>query len=60
MTDARKPIPSPCTNTCQLDPATGHCTGCLRTVDEIMQWPSATAAEKRDILARLPLRKRPQ
>jgi predicted Fe-S protein YdhL (DUF1289 family) len=60
MNDSRAPVTSPCTNNCHLDQATGRCTGCLRTVDEIMQWPSATAAEKRQILARLRLRKRLQ
>ena len=33
-------IPSPCTNVCTIDPATGWCAGCLRTIDEIAAWGS--------------------
>ncbi len=41
---------SPCTGTCTLDPFTRLCRGCARTIEEIMAWPTATAAEKRAIL----------
>ncbi|WP_082364546.1 DUF1289 domain-containing protein [Novosphingobium sp. AAP93] len=44
---------SPCTGTCTLDPLTRLCRGCARTIEEIMAWPTATAAEKHAILARL-------
>lgn len=42
---------SPCTGTCTLDPLTRLCKGCGRTMDEIMAWPSASAAQKHAILA---------
>lgn len=42
---------SPCTGTCTLDPLTRLCQGCARTMDEIMAWPSASAAQKHAILA---------
>lgn len=42
---------SPCTGTCTLDPLTRLCKGCARTMDEIMAWPSASAAQKHAILA---------
>jgi predicted Fe-S protein YdhL (DUF1289 family) len=48
--DARIPA-SPCVGTCLMDPATGYCRGCLRSVAEIAAWYDATAAEKRAILA---------
>lgn len=47
---------SPCTGTCTLDPLTRLCRGCARTIEEIMAWPTATAAEKRAILAGLAAR----
>lgn len=51
-------VASPCTNVCQLDPRTGWCRGCARTMDEISRWPHANDDERRAILARLPERKR--
>ncbi|WP_298190959.1 DUF1289 domain-containing protein [Novosphingobium sp.] len=45
--------PSPCTGTCTLDPFTKLCRGCARTIDEIMVWPTASAAQKRAILSAL-------
>jgi len=48
---------SPCIGICLMDPATRMCRGCLRTVEEIARWYDATPAEKRDILARLALRR---
>ena len=29
-------VPSPCISVCQMNPATGLCSGCYRTVDEIV------------------------
>ncbi|MBW8055254.1 MAG: DUF1289 domain-containing protein [Nitrospira sp.] len=49
---------SPCTNACRLDPRTGWCLGCQRTLDEITGWPTFTRAEKRAVLARLHKRAR--
>jgi predicted Fe-S protein YdhL (DUF1289 family) len=31
-------VKSPCKNVCELDPNTGLCLGCKRTVDEIQNW----------------------
>lgn len=50
-------VPSPCTNICVMDPRSGYCKGCLRTIEEIADWSSATRAERLAILARLPARK---
>jgi predicted Fe-S protein YdhL (DUF1289 family) len=36
---------SPCINVCMLD-ATGHCLGCLRTLDEIARWRDMSAGEQ--------------
>ena len=44
---------SPCVGICLVDPATGRCRGCLRTIAEIALWYQASAAEKGAILDRL-------
>jgi len=31
-------VPSPCISVCRIDPATGWCEGCCRTIDEIAHW----------------------
>jgi uncharacterized protein len=43
MNDA---VPSPCTNVCQMDEASGWCQGCLRTLDEIACWSLLDETEK--------------
>ena len=50
-------IPSPCTGVCAIDPATGWCAGCLRTIDEIAAWGSLDEATKRAVCKRLPARR---
>jgi predicted Fe-S protein YdhL (DUF1289 family) len=54
MTEAD--IPSPCTGHCQMHPRHPWCAGCGRSLAEIERWPTATPAQKRAILARLPER----
>ena len=49
--------PSPCNNVCVLD-ADDICTGCGRSIDEIVEWPTADAATKRAIVARATARQR--
>src|SRR5690606_27642315 len=46
-------IPSPSSQTCQIDRNSTHCIGCLRTLDEIRDWPIMTAEEKQAVLDRL-------
>ncbi len=58
MHDLRAPDPaSPCTNLCVLDPATGLCEGCGRTLDEIARWSAMTAAEKWAVLSEIRARR---
>lgn len=45
---------SPCNQICEIDPPTGFCTGCGRTLDEIEEWLVATSERKQQILAVLP------
>ncbi|MGH8808681.1 MAG: DUF1289 domain-containing protein [Noviherbaspirillum sp.] len=42
-------VPSPCINVCRMNAQTGLCEGCLRTIDEIVQWGSATEEMKRAV-----------
>ncbi len=49
---------SPCVAICVLDPASGYCRGCLRTIEEISRWVLLGREEKRRILAELPARQR--
>ena len=47
-------VASPCVEVCRMNPHTGYCEGCCRTLDEIAQWTAYSGAEKRAVLARLP------
>lgn len=49
-----QPIQSPCTRVCTIDEATGLCSGCGRTIDEIARWSQMTDKERGRILASLP------
>jgi len=42
-------VPSPCISVCRIDPATGWCEGCYRTIDEIAHWGLLDDAEKRGV-----------
>ena len=48
-------VPSPCVDICRLD-AKGLCVGCYRTIDEIIEWPRASEARRREILHELKAR----
>lgn len=43
-------VSSPCINVCRMDPRTGYCEGCLRTIDEITVWSAASDGLRRTIL----------
>jgi hypothetical protein len=47
-------VPSPCVSVCRI--ADGLCTGCHRTIGEIVDWSLLEAREKRSVLAALPAR----
>ena len=50
-------VPSPCTDVCRIDPQTGWCEGCLRTLDEIAAWGGLDDEAKRAVWQRLPRRR---
>jgi predicted Fe-S protein YdhL (DUF1289 family) len=45
-------VASPCIDVCRMNPETGFCDGCFRTIDEIAAWASCNDDEKRTVLAR--------
>lgn len=48
---------SPCVAVCILDPRTGWCRGCYRTIAEIAGWLDMSEAERRRVMAALPARR---
>lgn len=51
-------VSTPCIKLCVIDPATGVCAGCFRTLDEIGLWASLPETERLAIMATLPGRAR--
>jgi hypothetical protein len=51
------PVASPCINICQMDAATGWCSGCLRTLDEIAWWSQLDDDSKRAVWQELSRRR---
>jgi predicted Fe-S protein YdhL (DUF1289 family) len=49
-------VASPCINVCRMNPDTGLCDGCLRTLDEIAAWSAMSPDQKRAVIAQLPKR----
>ncbi len=49
--------PSPCISVCKIDPQTGWCIGCQRTIDEIRDWIISTPDERHRILDALKARR---
>jgi len=43
-------VPSPCVNVCEIDPGTGLCRGCRRTLQEIAEWLEMTPEQKLETL----------
>ena len=50
-------VESPCINICRLDEITGLCSGCYRTIDEIVAWPQFSDHEKIFVLDTVEKRK---
>lgn len=51
--ERQTPVPSPCVSLCKMSPDTGYCEGCLRTIDEIMAWSTASDDFKRTVWAEI-------
>ncbi|MCX2723034.1 DUF1289 domain-containing protein [Roseibium salinum] len=48
---------SPCVNICLIDPETGICTGCLRTLDEIAGWAGYSDRKRDEVMSDLKYRR---
>ena len=46
-------IESPCIDICTIDPNSGECIGCGRTLDEINNWTNFDNLKKKQILENL-------
>jgi predicted Fe-S protein YdhL (DUF1289 family) len=53
-------VSTPCVRLCVVDPVTGLCRGCRRTIGEIAAWAGLSEADRRAIMARLAERPTPQ
>nr|WP_082733381.1 DUF1289 domain-containing protein [Sphingobium sp. CCH11-B1] len=47
------PLPTPCRNLCALDAGRRTCTGCGRTMEEIVHWRSMTDAQRAVVMTRV-------
>lgn len=54
-----KKLVSPCVKLCRIDQERALCMGCLRTIDEIVQWASMSDEQRADVMASLPARGTP-
>ncbi|SAL13208.1 dehydratase [Caballeronia cordobensis] len=50
-------VASPCVDVCRMNPETGFCDGCFRTLDEIAAWAACDDDAKRAVLARVESRR---
>lgn len=50
------PVPSPCVSLCKMNPFNRLCEGCLRSIDEIVQWGQASDDFKRAVWRDIKLR----
>lgn len=50
-------VESPCINICKLNAQTGLCEGCMRSMDEIVNWIFYSDPEKQIVLDNIQLRK---
>ena len=55
MTEA---VASPCIDVCRMNPSTGLCDGCFRTIDEIAGWSSFDDTQKAAVLKQAEARKK--
>lgn len=53
---SQKPMASPCIKTCALDPGSGLCVGCGRSLAEISGWIGYSDRQRASIMAELPQR----
>lgn len=50
-------LESPCIRLCRIDPASGLCQGCARTLTEIAGWLAMSGEQRSAVMADLPRRR---
>jgi predicted Fe-S protein YdhL (DUF1289 family) len=55
-TEIASTVASPCNKVCTVDPISGLCIGCGRSLKEIAGWLDFSDHERRHIIGELPLR----
>jgi len=50
-------VPSPCLSICRMDPASGLCKGCSRTIEEIAGWSTLDNAGRLAVWDRIAARR---
>jgi len=58
MRESQPMTVSPCAKICTLDPVSGLCSGCGRSLAEIERWPGMSDAERLRLMAELDARLR--
>ncbi len=53
MAVERVAVESPCVKRCRVDPDTGRCEGCLRSIAEIANWTRMSNERRRRVLKRI-------
>lgn len=53
LAEAVPHVPSPCVSVCTMDPQTGLCAGCWRSLDEIGAWSRMPDEGKRLVWQRI-------
>ena len=51
-------VASPCIDVCRMNPSTGLCDGCFRTIDEIGGWSCFDDTQKAAVLKQAEARKK--
>lgn len=54
MAGTDSPIETPCIRVCVVDPVSGLCIGCGRTLQEIGAWAGLSPQRRKDVMATLP------
>jgi predicted Fe-S protein YdhL (DUF1289 family) len=57
LEDPVHPVPSPCISVCRMDPSTGLCEGCTRTIEEIAGWGTMVETTRLAVWARIARRR---
>ena len=52
-----RPIKTPCVQVCAVDPQSGLCLGCFRSLDEIAGWVRLSDAQRDAVLGELASRR---